>query len=334
VFSFFAVAFAALTENAKPLFEQFEKDYAKVYATEAEREYRFTVFAENMARADVRNKMERLGASHGVTQFADITPEEFKRFLGFTPEIHQTAPTGQAMRPNAITCPADSCNWANLGAVTPVKNQGQCGSCWAFSATEATETSTFFYNGTLPVLAPQQIVDCDTTDHGCNGGDTPTAYQYIMSAGGLESENAYPYTAHDGVCTFSSNKVAAAISNYYWGITPCNTIPTMACTNQNETGLWSVVGNSPQSICVDAEPWQLYTGGIMDTPACLYAYTDLDHCVHLTGYGSQAGTQYWLVKNSWGVTWGEQGYIRLVYGKNMCGVADEVTYAIGKKVGS
>jgi hypothetical protein len=255
--------------------------------------------------------MERHGAIHGVTQFSDITPEEFKQRLGFKPKTVDSLPTAQAPQPYAVQCPSvqTGCNWANLGAVTPVKNQGQCGSCWAFSATEATESAQFFYNGSLPVLAPQQIVDCDKQDAGCNGGDTPTAYQYIEGAGGLETEAAYPYTAHDGVCQFSSSKIAASISTYNWGITPCDTVATMSCTNQNETGLVSVVQNSPQSICVDAEPWQTYTSGIMDTPLCKYGYLDLDHCVHLTGYGIQAGTQYWLVKNSWGVTWGESGYV-------------------------
>jgi len=232
--------------------------------------------------------------------------------------------------PQAVSCSSSTdCDYSKLGVVTPVKDQGQCGSCWAFSATESVETAWAQAGHTLTSLAPQQIVDCDHRDAGCNGGDTPTAYEYVLSAGGMEAENAYPYTAHDGTCKFDSADVVAKINDYKWGITPCNTAATEKCDKQNETGLWSVVQHTgPQSICVDAEPWQTYRSGIFDSDRCKSEYVWLDHCVHLTGYGAEGNTKYWLVKNSWGVTWGEKGYIRLVYGKNMCGVADEVTYSI------
>jgi len=335
----FAVAALATIdgENAKfvfravPLFEEFQKEFGKVYATDAERDYRFAVFVENLERADQRNALEGSDAMHGVTQFMDLTTEEFKVVLGYSPSLRESLGVAEPTT-QAVTCPSTDCNWATLGAVTAVKNQGQCGSCWAFSATEATETSHWFYtNGTnLPVLGPQQIVDCDKTDHGCNGGDTTTAYGYLVSAGGEETEANYPYTGKDGTCKFSSTKIDASISGYKWGITPCDTPATFSCDSQNETGLLSVVQyTGPMSICVDAEPWQTYKSGIMDTPTCKHGYLDLDHCVHLTGYGTDTGTKYWLVKNSWGTTWGEKGYIRLIYGKNMCGVADEVTYANG-----
>jgi C1A family cysteine protease len=322
---------AELVLNAKNLFEQFKKDYNKVYATDAEEQHRFNIFVENLIRAEERN---RLGTEeHGVTQFMDITPSEFKQqYLGFYPKIHETLGKPQATSGYArVNCVGQTqCNYFNLGAVTPVKNQGQCGSCWAFSTTESVETAWFMANHTLDELSPQQIVDCDHTDAGCNGGDTPTAYAYVISAGGLETNAEYPYDAHDGVCKFNAADIDASINNWAWGITPCNTFATKDCNNQNETGMYTVVQQiGPQSICVDAQPWQTYKSGIFDSSTCLHGYYDLDHCVQATGYGTQSGTQYWLVKNSWGVTWGEQGYIRLVYGKNMCGVADEVTYSLG-----
>jgi len=328
----FSAAYAATLFDALPLFERFQKEYGRVYATEADREYRFKIFAENLVRIEERNRMETNGAIHGVTRFADLTPEEFQsQFLKFIPALRDTLPTADP-QPLAQSCPADQCDWHTYGATTAVKDQGSCGSCWAFSAAQAIETAAFFYNGTLPILAPQQIVDCDKKDGGCNGGDTPTAYQYVINAGGLELEQSYPYTARDGTCKFDAKKVAASISSYQWGITPCNSIQTISCNNQNETGLWNVVQNTgPQSICVNASPWQFYLKGIFDG-TCAHGYLDLNHCVHLTGYGSENGNKYWLVKNSWGTGWGEKGFIRLAFGKNQCGVADEVTYAVGKKV--
>jgi len=326
----FGVIFAITAEDSKslPLWEQFKVDYNRHYASAAEEGYRFTVFVENLKLAAERNAEGH--ERHGVTQFMDLTPAEFKGiYLNFKPRYRAVlgTPTPHAQ---AVYCTnSTNCNYAQLGVVTPVKDQGQCGSCWAFSTTESVETAWAEAGHPLISLAPQQIVDCDKTDDGCNGGDTPTAYQYVIQAGGLETESNYPYTARDGTCKFSASEVAAKISAYKWGITPCNTVATRDCNSQNETGLWTVVQTSgPQSICVDASPWQTYQSGIFDSSKCKYSYASLDHCVHLTGYGVDNGEKYWLVKNSWGVTWGEKGYIRLVYGKNMCGVADEVTYSI------
>jgi len=233
----------------------------------------------------------------------------------------------------AVYCgTATECDYSNATygpSVTPVKDQGQCGSCWAFSATEAVETAWFTAGKTLPVLSPQEIVDCDKTDGGCNGGDTPTAYEFVIKEGGLESEASYPYTAKDGTCKFNTSKVVSTISSYKWAIPPCNTASTHNCDNQDEAGLLDFVRtHGPVSICVDAEPWQTYKSGVFSGSNCLHGYYDLDHCVHLTGYGTENGVQYWLVKNSWGTSWGEAGYIKLAMGKNVCGVADECTIAV------
>jgi len=315
---------------------QFEQEHQRQYASDNERAFRFGIFVQNLAKAKTLAAEHKGKAEFGVTKFMDLTPEEFKSVLGFTPTLQKTlaqvGSTGAAIAP----CDANNCNWANEGAVSAVKDQGQCGSCWAFSATEAVETSWFFKNngtssaGKVPVLAPQQIVDCDKTDAGCNGGDTPTAYAYLFKAGGQEDESSYPYTAKDGTCKSDTSKFDAKFTSsakYNWGVTPCNTVATHACDSQDEAGLWTVVQTKgPMSICVDAEPWQVYRSGIFNSDTCKHGYYDLDHCVHLTGYGVESGTKYWLVKNSWGTSWGEKGYIRIEYGSNLCGIADEVTY--------
>jgi len=325
---------AKKTFNNVHLFQEFIQTYGKTYSNEAEYWERYQIFVTNLELSDERNQLEG-SQIHGVTQFMDLTPAEFKRYLGFIPQEYTEKVSIASVAPQnrdvtyCGTKNATDCDYAQLGFVTAVKDQGQCGSCWAFSATEAVETANFVAGKPLPILGPQQIVDCDKTDGGCNGGDTPTAYNYVIKNGGMETETSYPYTAKDGTCKFNSSKVVATISSYKWAIPPCNTASTHNCDNQDEAGMWTFVQNQgPVSICVDAEPWQTYRSGIFTSSTCKHGYNDLDHCVHLTGFGTQNGQKYWVVKNSWGTSWGEKGYIRIAFGSNLCGVADEVTIGV------
>jgi len=165
--------------------------------------------------------------------------------------------------------------------------------------------------------APQQIVDCDTVDQGCNGGNPPTAYQYVISAGGLDSEASYPYTAEDGNCNFQANSVVAKISNWQY-----------ATSDYSEATLQTnLVGWGPLSVCVDAEYWQNYVNGVMDWEECAWI-NELDHCVQLVGYDTTASTPYWIVRNSWGTSWGIEGYIWLAMGGDTCGITQEATSAV------
>ena len=170
-------------------------------------------------------------------------------------------------------------------AVTAVKNQGQCGSCWAFSATEEIESCTKLGGGDLPVLAPQQITSCDTVDAGCNGGNTNTAYQYVISAGGMEAETSYPYTSgtteQSGTCTFNAADITTKITGFSY----------VSEEASQEGKMLTQVASSPISVCVDATIWQTYTSGIIT--AASNCGTALDHCVQVAGYNSDGG--YWLV---------------------------------------
>jgi len=211
----------------------------------------------------------------------------------------------------------DTFDWRTEGAVTPVKNQGQCGSCWAFSVTENVESVWIIAtnaSASTVDLSAQQVVDCDRDDGGCDGGDTPTAYQYIIKAGGMESEKDYPYHARDGTCKFNKQKVVAKISSFKY-----------ATQNSDEDQMQqNLVSWAPLSICVDASTWQFYDGGVISSNDC---GTDLDHCTQMIGYANDKG-KYWIVRNSWGTDWGVDGYIYLAMGGDTCGCADEATTAV------
>jgi len=169
-------------------------------------------------------------------------------------------------------------------------------------------------------LAPQQIVDCDDSDGGCDGGNPPTAYQYVIGAGGMETEKNYPYKVVNGDCAFKSSLVYANISDWKYA------------TNEDDEGQLqaNLVSYGPLSICVDAQYWQDYQSGVMTGSECCW-WCQLDHCVQLVGYDTTASTPYWLIRNSWGTSWGESGYIRVQSGDNACGLTDEATTSVVQK---
>jgi len=260
------------------------------------------------------------GAQYGVTKFSDMTPEEFKKTILMSNPIHPRNPTAEEILPTKVNAVPNFLDWREKGAVTPVKNQEQCGSCWAFSTVENIESMWILAgkgtNETVD-LSPQQVVDCDDSDMGCEGGDPPTAFEYIISAGGLDSESSYPYIGEDENCQFKSNDVAAKITSWQY-----------ATTWYSETTLQqNLVGWGPLSICVDAESWQDYTKGVMTWEECAWVNI-LDHCVQLVGYNSTAASPYWIVRNSWGTDWGVNGYIYLQMWEDTCGISHEATCAI------
>jgi hypothetical protein len=295
-------------------FVDYIHSFGKVYQSQFEFNARFEAYKVNLAKIAVLNSRTTT-ATYGLTKFSDMTSEEF-RHLYKMPIYRPVLPEDDSfyLHPTNIEAPA-SFDWRTKGAVSPVKNQEQCGSCWAFSVTEEVESQWFLAGHPLPDLAPQQIVDCDTVDQGCNGGDPPTAYAYLITAGGLESESAYPYTAEDGTCQADKSKFVTTLTGWKY-----------ACKGNNETEMVNNVAQyGPLSICVDAASWQNYQGGII-TSDC---GNSLDHCVELVGYATDSSnTQYWIVRNSWGTDWGESGYLRVERNKNLCGISDEVTIAI------
>lgn len=220
--------------------------------------------------------------------------------------------------PNAV-------DWSAQGFTSPVKNQGHCGSCWAFSAVETIESAVFKATGNMPILSTQQVISCDTVDAGCNGGWPAQGYEYVEKAGGIDTASDYPDTSYEtgntGNCNWDQNEVVQ-VSSYKYAVEPC---PSGTCKNQNQKEddlATALATNGPLSICVNAATWDNYKSGIFEKK-CTGKANAIDHCVQLVGYDKSAG--FWKVRNSWATTWGEDGFIRLPYGSNACGLADEVT---------
>jgi len=306
------------THEVESLFGEYMAKYNKVYTAE-EYTTRFSNFQASLVRIQVLNANSD-STRFGINQFADMSAEEFRKTVLMRQtitEFDNTPYMNRAFVHNESLGAA--LDWRTKGAVTPVKNQGQCGSCWAFSATEAIE-SAWILGGHATAstvdLAPQQIVDCDHQGvSGCNGGTTESAYNYIHSSGGQDSTAHYPYTARDGTCKFSSAYVVAKITTY------------KSATRRGDENTLEANLNSwgPLSICVDAANWQHYVSGVMSANTCCTTCR-LDHCVQLVGYDTSSAPAYWIVRNSWGASWGIQGYIHLAMGGNTCGLTDDATW--------
>jgi C1A family cysteine protease len=301
-----AASAVLITPETAQAFQDFQVKFKKSYSDE-EYTRRMVVFAENLEKAHKNNQEHILVAGtavFGVTRFMDLSTEEFSNmYLNYIPRNHTERVIPRAREVAATV------DWRDKGAVTPVKDQAQCGSCWAFSAVEAIESYAHLAGKSLMKLSVQQVVSCDKVDGGCNGGNTESAYQYVVKAGGIELESDYPYTSgtgRTGTCTFASSKVALKIAGF----------KTIAA---GETHLEAALNDGPVSICLAATKFQTYTGGILST-----CDNNVDHCVQGVGYDSSAN--YWSVRNSWGTGWGEKGYIRILRGKDLCRIADDVTY--------
>jgi hypothetical protein len=298
-------------------FQQFVAKYEKSYPTSDEFNKRFAIFRENKVIA-ARLQLKDKHAKYGVTQFSDLSQEEFR---GHYLIANFTSPKMRGEKVPVLPSspvPAEgypvSFDWRNAGIVTGVYNQAQCGSCWAFSTTENIESMEARAGRGLQNLAMQQLVDCSHNgDNGCAGGNPPNAFAYVIATGGIEAYGNYPYTAQDGACQFNPGLVADTIAN--WGY---------ISTNDDENAMMSwTYANGPPSICVDASTWQYYNGGVITS--CGMA---IDHCVQLTGWTTVGGTPAWTVRNSWGTGWGYGGYLYVMRNADVCAIGNEVTSCV------
>ncbi|KAF5801909.1 putative chymopapain protein [Helianthus annuus] len=287
-----------------------------------EKKKRFNVFKYNVNHI---NRVNQLGKPYKLklNEFADMTNHEFK--AGFDSKIlHFRMLKGKRRQTPfthaKTTDPPPSIDWRTNGAVNPIKNQGRCGSCWAFSTIVGVEGINKIKTNQLVSLSEQELVDCETDCEGCNGGLMENGYEFIKETGGVTTEQIYPYFARNGRCDISKRNSPVVKIDGFENV-PAN----------DESAMLRAVANQPVSIAIDAGGlnFQFYSQGVFNG-AC---GTELNHGVAIVGYGTtQDGTNYWIVRNSWGTGWGEQGYVRMQRGVNvpegLCGLAMDASYPI------
>jgi len=299
------------------------------FANDKERESRFKVFANNVKKIKDLN-VKRPSTTFMINKFAHLSDDEFKNIylnkqMPKELKVTKTSNILPDVPAKALASLPTQYDWRTHSppVVTAVKDQGQCGSCWSFSTTGNIEGQWALAGHPLVSLSEQNLVDCDhtciagTCDQGCNGGLMANAFTYVIKNGGIDSDSSYPYQGYNGKCRFNAANVAAKIDNFTF-------IPKTA-----DQMAYYLVNTGPVSIAADATMWQFYYSGVWYFPCG----TSLDHGILIVGYGVETDIvgekmPYWIVKNSWGASWGESGYIRLVRGSNECGIAQEPSYPV------
>jgi KDEL-tailed cysteine endopeptidase len=298
-------------------FHKFQERFGKKYDNLVEFENRFQIFRENLRGIINHNLDKSQNFTMGVNQFTDLTPSEFKE--QFVSGLKPVGSYGCKIFSSGATGAPDSIDWRTKGAVTSVKDQGQCGSCWTFSATGAAEGAWAISKGQLVDLAEQQLVDCATGinygSHGCSGGQMEGAFKYLIQNGQC-SLASYPYVAKDGTC-----KTCSTLAHF----SSCSDV-----VPQDQISLKAAVAKQPVSVAIEADTryFQSYSSGVLTSSSC---GTNLDHGVLVVGYGSENGINYWLVKNSWGTSWGDKGYVKIARSEKtndagICGIAMDPSF--------
>jgi len=298
-----------------------KQTHGKLYADDGEERVRYVVWQENMKKIVEFNLMNE-GVELGMNHLGDMTNDEFRMHMNgyMGKEIFNKSSEGSTFLPPSGVKIADTVDWRTKGYVTPVKNQGQCGSCWAFSTTGSLEGQHFKKTGKLVSLSEKNLMDCSSAygNHGCQGGLMDNAFRYIKANKGIDTESSYPYKAVQGTCEYKAANVGATDTGF------------VDIESGSEDALQKAVASvGPVSVAIDAShfSFQFYHSGVYDSKLC--SSTQLDHGVLVVGYGVYQGKDYWLVKNSWGPSWGLEGYIRMSRNKNnQCGIASKASYPL------
>jgi C1A family cysteine protease len=329
-----AVVAAASAAELSGEFDEFVKQFGRNYASAEEKEYRKQVFHKNLdwiAAENAKGKSYRVG----VTQFADLTFDEFKAEY-LTGYLH--APKNASL--GVFHAPADfvaddSVDWTTKGAVTPIKDQAHCGSCWSFSTTGALEGAWKIAGHDLVSLSEQNILDCDKGGDKCKGGSMEQAFDWVKT-NGICSETADPYKCQDQTSATCTGSTCDASSGTCSKVLAAGDVTGSTEVGQTEGALEAAVTKQPVSVAIEADKavFQHYTGGVLKDEAC---GETLDHGVLVVGYGTDAGQDYWKVKNSWGTSHGEEGYWRIERGSAQaggeCGIRKGAVYPSVKSAG-
>lgn len=278
---------------------------------------RYAIWQDNSRRIEEFNSLNQ-GYYLRMNHFGDLTNTEFRTMN--TLKMSSKPTNASTFLASSNTETPDSIDWRTKGYVTPVKNQGQCGSCWAFSTTGSLEGQHFRKTGKLVSLSEQNLVDCSGKEGnmGCNGGLMDNAFKYIKENGGIDTEDSYPYEGKNDNCRYDESKNGATVTGF------------VDVKSGDEDDLKKAVAEiGPVSVAIDAShfSFQFYHSGVYNSWLC--SSTKLDHGVLAVGYGTYQGKDYWLVKNSWGDSWGLKGYIMMSRNKkNQCGIATSASYPL------
>jgi len=310
---FFKVGTKSFDSEEDALFETFKRQYSKVYMDDHDESYRKGVFVANLNKIRAHNEANEHSYTLAMNEFGDLTFEEFHaKYTGFKGVRNQYLRSKNLADLSHVVA-ADSVDWTTKGAVTAIKNQGQCGSCWAFSSTGAIEGAWFLSKGKLVSLSEQNLMDCSKAEgnQSCEGGLMDDAFEYVIKKG-ICAESAYPYEEKDE----TKCKTCTAVAN----------ISSYKDIAQTEADLLKAVTTQPIAVAIEADQdaFQFYSSGVL-TGTC---GTNLDHGVLAVGYGALDGKNYWKVKNSWGTTWGMAGYVLLERGDDKCGIDQAASFPV------
>ena len=310
----------------KLLFQQFQKfikKYHKKYESINEFLARYEVFRRNVMTTF---NEENLGYRTGITKFSDLTQQEFaKTYLNLNYDAMAMANFEPTIVKVTNAAP-DAWNWQDKGVVANVKDQGSCGSCWAFSTMANLEGLYALQKGVVKTFSEQQLVDCDNTDSGCNGGLMEYSFTWLKDNGGFNLDTDYPYKGTKQACKSDSSKYVDMKVTGYKKLG--NEYSNWDCVD--EEGIKEFLYETgPLAVALNANPLQTYSSGILDKTAAQCPTSGLNHAVTMVGYGTDtaSGKDYWLVKNSWGKSWGESGYFRIRRGNGTCGINCYITSA-------
>jgi cathepsin L len=303
-------------------FTNFQERFSKLYSSREELDYRFSVFRQNLVSILTHNADLSQNFTMGVNQFTDLTSQEFRdQYTGLKAEVGSYG--CKTFSSSALNAPS-SIDWRSKGVVNPVRDQGQCGSCWAFATTANAESVWAISTGQLLDLSEEFLVDCATGvgyfNLGCNGGMPDSAFKYMINNGQC-TESSYPYVAGTTKTAGTCQKCTAAPVHF----SSCYDVKP-----NDQVSLKGAVSKQPVAVAIEADTryFQSYSGGILDSTSC---GTTMDHAVEIVGYGTENGIDYWNVRNSWGSSWGEKGYVRIKKTSStndvgICGIAQEPSF--------